>query len=356
MIVDLMNKKVSELKALARERGFSRYSKLNKAQLIELLREPELDEKFVATLPEEVEIIQYKDGDDWLETRKLGIGGSDIGSLLGINKYKSAVDVWIDKTTGSSFTGNRFTYWGQKLERIVAEEFAEKNQEYEVEELEKTLKRGHALANIDRLLYHPKKGYGLLECKTTNAFNVKEWDGDTVPESYYAQVMHYLAVTGVQYAYIACLVGGNDYKEFYIERNEDECQFILETCENFWKDYVETLIPPPADGSDAYSEYQKSKIDTLKDEIVELEGDDTVGRYEEILKEIKILETEKEQYKQKWIDEMIEAGVNKAKIGEHKITTVVQKRETLDKKKLKEEIQDSERFFKVTESKFYKVS
>lgn len=349
------NMKLLELKALAKEKGFSGYSKLNKAQLLDLLREPTLDENFVATLPDEVEIIQYKDGDEWKEVRKLGIGGSDIGSLLGINKYRSAVDIWVDKLQGSTFQGNRFTYWGNKLERIVAEEFSEQHKGLYVEELDRTLKRGYALANIDRLLFDGEK-YGILECKTTSAYNNAEWNGETVPDTYYAQVMHYLAVTGLDYAWIACLIGGQDYKEFYIERNDDECQHILDQCEHFWKNYVEPQIPPPADGSDAYSEYQKSKIDNLEDEMVELEEDETVGRYEELKTEIKTLESELELYKQQWIDKMIAEGVNKAKMGSHKITTVVTNRETLDKKKLKAEIPDSDKYFTTKEIKSYRVS
>lgn len=353
---EIMQLTVKELKLLAKEKGLKGYSKLLKSQLIELLREPTISEKFLSELPEDIEIIQYKDHDKWLETRKLGIGGSDIGAILSVNKYKGIVDVWNDKVNGSEFKGNRFTHFGHKLEPVVAEEFSERFPEFSVTELDRTLKKNHSLANIDRLLWHPSKGYGVLECKTTSAFGWKEWEGEEIPQSYYCQVMHYLAVTGLQYAYVACLIGGNSYKVFNIERNDEECEFILENVEWFWKTYVETKNPPPPDGSEHYSQYQKSKINDLEDNAVDFEPDSSINRYDEISEQIKILEKEQNSIKQSWIDKMIESNASKATIGEHKISTIIQTRETIDKKKLKEEIEDYEKFFTKKETKFYKFT
>ena len=35
---------------------------------------------------------------DWLELRKQGIGGSDTSVVCGISRYKSPVELWLDKT------------------------------------------------------------------------------------------------------------------------------------------------------------------------------------------------------------------------------------------------------------------
>lgn len=353
----MQNKTVKELKLIAKEKGLKGYSKLLKSQLIELLREPTISEKFLSELPEDIEIIQYKDHDKWLETRKLGIGGSDIAAILGQNSHKCSLEVWEDKVNGSSeFKGNRFTHFGHKLEPVVAEEFSERFPEFLVTELDRTLKKNHSLANIDRLLWHPSKGYGVLECKTTSTYNAKAWEGEEVPQEYYCQVMHYLAVTGLQYAYIACLIGGNDFREFYIARNEKECQHILNSCEKFWDTYISPKILPPPDGTSAYTEYQKKKAEALENKIeIQIDPIDSLNKYDEISLKIKELEKEQNIIKQKWIDEMLKKNASRATIGNKKMSLIIQKRESIDKKKLREEIPNYDRYITVSESKYFKL-
>ena len=352
----MTNKTVKELREIAKERGLKGYSKFKKDELIELLREATEQEKFEKTIPEDVELIVYKDQDNWLETRKLGIGGSDVAGILGESKYKSAIDVWNDKVNGSDFKGNRFTHWGHMLEEVVAKEFDTKHKDFIVFEFNKTFKKGRSLANVDRLLYDPLKNeYGVLEIKTANFFGGKEWNGETVPQEYYCQVQHYLAVTGLKYAWIACLVGGNDYKEFRIERNDEECEYILQTCEDFWNNYIETKLAPPLDGTENYTEYQKKQFEFLQDEEADIPDlDDKVEKYKEIQSKIKELEKEAELIKQELTQELIENGANKAKSENHSIKIIYQNRSSVDKKlfessypELVKEYKEKEKEFKV---------
>ena len=43
-------------------------------------------------------ILKPADHSAWLEARKRGLGGSDAGAAVGVNKYRSNVDVWNEKT------------------------------------------------------------------------------------------------------------------------------------------------------------------------------------------------------------------------------------------------------------------
>ena len=37
--------------------------------------------------------------EDWLRFRKTGIGGSDMAAIMGLSKWKSPLDIWLEKTT-----------------------------------------------------------------------------------------------------------------------------------------------------------------------------------------------------------------------------------------------------------------
>lgn len=66
-----------------------------------------------------------KNRQEWLKERKTYLGGSDIGAVVGANKYRSALDVYFDKTSdGIVDEMSPAAYWGTVLEKTVAEEYA----------------------------------------------------------------------------------------------------------------------------------------------------------------------------------------------------------------------------------------
>lgn len=260
----------------------------------------------------ETEILDYTFEDDWLKLRQKGIGGSDIGALLGLNKYKSVVDVYLDKVEGKRVEDNSAMEWGRNLEPVIRSYFEEKNKSlYDVYLAPFSLKFGILRANLDGIIFDKeKRRYGILEIKTANIFTVKEWKDGKVPPTYYSQVMHYMAVTGFDFAIIAVLIGGSEYKEFYIERNEEEIQIIQQVANNFWKDYVIPKQIPAPDGSDAYSEYQKEllgKYETYENRIeIEREQEIKLEELENIKDNIKDLERKAKEIEQDLMNEIIE--------------------------------------------------
>ena len=193
--------------------------------------------------------------DDWLQWRKRGLGGSDASIVCGLNRYKSPVELWMEKTGQiEPKLAGEAAHWGTLLEPLIREEFVQRTG-LQIREDNAMLQHSEypfMLANLDGIVADPINGNCVFEAKTTNAFKSDEWV-DHVPQAYQLQVQHYLAVTDLSGAYIAVLIGGNHFKWHYIKKDDDLIAILIELEKRFWHN-VETLTPPPMDGSDASSE------------------------------------------------------------------------------------------------------
>lgn len=191
----------------------------------------------------------------WVEARKNGIGGSDVASIMGLNKYSSPLNVWLVKTgreESPDLSDNQAVEWGNRLEDVVADKFADEHPELQVRRRNATMvsiKRPWAFANIDRWVTDGKGNVGILEVKTVGMRRAADWDNG-VPLYYLTQVTHYMSVTGYQYAWVAVLIGGQEFREYFIERNEDDIQAVNTAVDTFWRDFVETDTAPALIGND----------------------------------------------------------------------------------------------------------
>lgn len=197
---------------------------------------------------------------EWLLDRQKGIGGSDVATILGLNKWKSAYQLWLEKTGQVEIkeTDSEPAYWGNVLEEVVAKEFQERTGK---KVRRRNLVFEHPLhpflrANIDRDVVGEK---AILECKTANVFLGKEWDGEEVPLSYLCQVQHYMNVLNRDCCYIAVLIGGQKFIWKKVERDQELIDTITERLVDFWENNVLNGIEPPIDGSEATSDFLKDK-------------------------------------------------------------------------------------------------
>lgn len=201
--------------------------------------------------------------EQWLAARKTGLGGSDIAAVLGLSPWRSAVDVYIDKTSDApdAFEQSEPMYWGNVLEAVVADEYA-KRTEARVQRVNQQLRHPNypwAIGNIDRAILEPGSrarfvngrllgAHGLLECKTASAYKLDDWiaaDGsDATPVYYAAQGMWYLAISGLDWCDFAVLVGGQRFLTRRVERSNDAIFGMMEVAEEFWRKHVLERIPP----------------------------------------------------------------------------------------------------------------
>lgn len=231
---------------------------------------------------------------EWLKERQKGIGGSDVGAIMGVNKWKSAFEVYINKTEEITEVSEsaEAAYWGSTLEEVVAREFTvrtgkkvRRDNRHLVHNTYKFM-----MANIDRKVVGEN---AFLECKTVNAFGAKEWEGEEIPPSYLLQCQHYMEVMGADKCYIAVLIGGQKFIFKEIERDEELISMIIEVEKDFWITHVEKKIPPAIDGSEAASKYLSKTFKNVDNSLeVELkyEYKDKINEYLKIKNDIKVLD------------------------------------------------------------------
>ena len=303
--------------------------------------------------------VKTANHEEWKELRSHYIGGSDAAAVVGLNPFSSPYALWAEKTGRvPGFEGNLATEVGTYLEEFVAQKFAQETGKKVRRVNQSFLNSDYpfAIANIDRDVVGEDAG---LEIKTTSELNLKKFKGGEYPANYYAQMVHYMAITGKQRWYLAVLIGNREFKWFVLERDEDEINALMEAEREFWQ-FVETGKPPEADGmaatSDAisamYPESNGSSVDLF---IYRAE----LERYMSLGKQIAELE--------KYRDEA--ANIVKAYLGESergecngfKASWKTQTRRTFDSKRFMAEHKDidfsgyykesSTRAFRVTETK-----
>ena len=276
---------------------------------------------------------------DWLEYRKQGVGGSDASVVCGINRYKSPVELWMDKTGQiPPQEAGEAAYWGTQLEPFVRAEFT-KRTGIEVSQFKNLLQSEEypfMLANLDGICEVPDYGTCIFEAKTASAYKAGEWE-DTIPDEYMCQIQHYMAVTGYAGAYIAVLIGGNTFRWKFVERDEELISMLIELETDFWN-HVQDCTPPPLDGSDASAKFlaQRFPSSTPKSHITLPDtAADLLSEYDEACAQLEIV-TEKKQKAENLLKEMM--GENEiGTAGDRIVTWKSVAQERLDSKTLKAE-------------------
>lgn len=188
---------------------------------------------------------------EWLRERKNYLGGTDLAAICGLNPYRTALDVYLDKTSNDiSEDTNAAMRWGTLLEDVIAKEYAQITG-YDVEIEPNTIHHPEYKflgANIYRWVDRwVNNGTHILECKTAGFTKAKEWGDsgtDQIPESYLIQVAHYAAISGANKIDIAVLIGGQDFRIYTYNKNKDLEDKIIKIGVNFWNNHIEKRIPP----------------------------------------------------------------------------------------------------------------
>ena len=295
------------------------------------------------------------DKESWLKYRKQGIGGSDAGAVCGLNPYRTAIQVYYDKTSDSiEDVDNEAMRQGREFEEYVARRFSEASG--------KKVRRANAmfydekypfmLADVDRMIVGENAG---LECKTASPYSEEKWRDDKIPLSYQLQCYHYMSVCNADAWYIAVLIYGRDFKYYRIERDNEVIENLIRIEKEFWNEYVLKQVIPDPDGSKTADAAIAERFKESKSITIPLTGfDERLERRQEILSLLEKIETEKRQ-----IDQELKLYLGDAEMAENQHYRVSWKnfsRSSIDEKRLKaEQPEIDEKYRRETTSRRFTV-
>ena len=287
---------------------------------------------------------------DWLNLRRGGIGGSEAGALMGLNKYATPLSVYLAKKGAAEDSGNSATEWGNILEEPVRQKTREELgcRIETVEGMFTSTAHPFMNANLDGLIYFDKEtqigggvarglcGHEIKTSRTGDGFT-----DDEIPDSYYAQVQHYMAVTGIK-TFILTVFIFDRYagRHYVIPRNEDFIVRLIDAEKTFWECNVLADAMPAPTGNESETDLLKNlpmaETITLDDE-----SEAILEEKAQLDAEIKILQEKSDILKEKILIKMAAnpsgaaASKTVAECGAWKISLTTQTAKRVDTAALK---------------------
>lgn len=218
--------------------------------------------------PEEQSMYGYIDDDfilkvlydtssheDWLKARKTGIGGSDVGALMGLNPYSSALSVYKSKQPEYESVENTNMRKGTDLESLVFQKYVVPEYQergfsvYKPNIIFARSKTPWLHSNLDGLAFNSKTGeHEVVEIKFVTEYGEAAWNHSEysgIPAYYYAQVQSYMWTVGAKTAVVYALFDRTwEVQRYSVSRNEFFIMEMLDAAHTFYKENMCMHVPP----------------------------------------------------------------------------------------------------------------
>lgn len=193
---------------------------------------------------------------DWLQLRRQGLGASDAPAVLGVCPYRTALEVFYEKTRQGpvpdiELPADDPRTIGALMESVVAKLYMQKTGQRAVEP---TLgvwchpDRPWLRCTPDRLIYRGLGQIGPLEIKTSTTWEGWGPDGsDRVPLNYFVQVQHQMLTLGVDFAQLVVLICGRDLRVYEFTPRLEAWEAISVELTRFWQEHVLVHAAPEPD-------------------------------------------------------------------------------------------------------------
>ena len=272
------------------------------------------------------------------QLRKSGIGGSDIGAIMGLSSFRSPYDVYLSKVSDDDEdVTNDAIEWGNRLEAAIITKYDESliGEWREQRDTKRHPDHEWAIANVDCVVCSDDGIQRILEIKTANAFTADKW-ADSVPPAYFAQCQWYMWIYGVNHADLAVLIGGSDYRVYPIPRDEDFISMMVAQAEDFWRCVVERIPPQVSTVEAAAKKYPAPTVESKEADNVAL---DAIVQIKQLTEQANEIDRQLKEKKAVLMDFIGEAEAVTF-LGEPYATWKPQERTSLDTKRLKAKLPD----------------
>lgn len=204
--------------------------------------------------------------------RQAYVGASDAAAILGLDRFRKPIDVWMEKTgriePKDDDERNRAASWGRWLERVLLERWEA--------ETGLTLTRS-GRSPRQRSFIHPEHPFiratpdayrlergakvpaYLVEAKTSrNGKGFGDAGTDEIPVGYKVQTIVQAAVAGAPVVHVPALIAGQDFRRYIVEPTEAQREAVISAIVEFWTEYVVPNVEPP----EVSEEYLRTKFPT----------------------------------------------------------------------------------------------
>ena len=203
------------------------------------------------------EVITITDRQQWLEERAKDVTSTEVSALYGLSPYKTEFELFHEKRENQivSIAENERMKWGNRLESIIAHSAAE-DHGWEIAKLAVYMRKPEYRmgSSFDFEILSSSDGPGILEIKNVDSLQyAKKWIDDgqgniEAPEHIEMQIQHQMEVADREWTALVALVGGNQLKTVYRQRDREIGADLRAKVADFWE-RVFANVPPPADYS-----------------------------------------------------------------------------------------------------------
>jgi putative phage-type endonuclease len=236
--------------------------------------------------------------DQFLLDRMAYIGGSDVAGILGISPWKTPLDIYMDKiapTMGDDASKAKVFNRGKRMEPYVIDMLAEE-QDLAIVARNRRFTDPQApylACEVDAEYLDPALGIQNIEIKTVSPYKAAEWgeqQTDAIPVHYTAQAMHGLMVTGRQVCVFGVLIGGDDFRVYRVQRDDDTIAAMRAKTTAFWAMVQAQTPPPPSTSGDILKMFQRDTGGDIEASAEVLEAYSTLKFTREKTKELESMQ------------------------------------------------------------------